>query len=173
MIGQLLMRVCLQRRTTRVGWSCYVSWKYLLNFYLFWIREMKVVMECVARGVNGMSWAKYEPVGWGRLQWTFRRTESAAADSKARILNTVVVYPLWQPLLVGESDLPVCGPPTSFSVHLASSVILRWGMSNNPGWQRGAYMGEVEEMCVVYVGVTNAFYILLFYIEGNGVTEGV
>ena len=49
-----------------------VSWKYLLNFYLFWISETKFVIECVARGVNGMttemSGAKCEPVGWGRLQ---------------------------------------------------------------------------------------------------------
>ena len=58
----------LQRRTICAVWSCYVSWKYLLNFYLFWIREMKFVMECVARGVNEMamemSGAKYEPAGW-------------------------------------------------------------------------------------------------------------
>ena len=49
----------------------YASWKYLLEFYLFWIREKNFVMESVARGVNGMamemSGAKYEPAGWGRL----------------------------------------------------------------------------------------------------------
>ena len=57
--------------TTRAVWSCYVSWKYFLDFYLFWIREIKFVMECVARDVNGMateiSGVKYEPAGWGRL----------------------------------------------------------------------------------------------------------
>ena len=36
----------------------------------------------------------------------------------------VVVYPLPWPLLVGgESDVSACGPPASFSVHLASSAV--------------------------------------------------
>ena len=36
----------------------------------------------------------------------------------------VVVYPLPWPLLSGgESDVPACGPPASFSVHLASSAV--------------------------------------------------
>ena len=36
----------------------------------------------------------------------------------------VVVYPLPRPLLGGgESDVPACGPPASFSVHLASSTV--------------------------------------------------
>ena len=35
----------------------------------------------------------------------------------------VVVYPLPWPLLVVESDVPACGPPASFSVHLASSAV--------------------------------------------------
>ena len=30
---------------------------------------------------------------------------------------------LGQALLVGESDVPACGPPASFSVHLASSAV--------------------------------------------------
>ena len=38
--------------------------------------------------------------------------------------DVVVVYPLPWPLLVGgESDVPACGPPASFSVHLASSAV--------------------------------------------------
>ena len=38
--------------------------------------------------------------------------------------SVVVVYPLPRPLLVGGgSDRPVCGPPASFSVHLASSAV--------------------------------------------------
>ena len=32
----------------------------------------------------------------------------------------------------GESDVPDCGPPASFSVHLASSAVRR-GLSTNPG----------------------------------------
>ena len=51
----------------------------------------------------------------------------------------------------GESDLPVCGPPVSFSVHLASSAV-------TPGWSvhksKGVYVGAVEEnMCVSCVWV--------------------
>ena len=52
---------CLQRRKTRAVWSCYVSWKYLLNFYLFCTSEIKFVMGCVTRGVNGMATECEEP----------------------------------------------------------------------------------------------------------------
>ena len=43
-----------------------------------------------------------------------------------------------------ESDLPICGPPARFSVHLVGSVHK----------SRGDNVGAVEEMmCVVYVSV--------------------
>ena len=57
----------------------------------------------------------------------------------------------------GESDLPVCGPPASFSVHLASSAVTPVGSVHK---SRGVnvvrvIVGAVEEMmCVVYVNVT-------------------
>ena len=48
-----------------------------------------------------------------------------------------------------ESDLPDCGPPASFSVHLASSAVIPAGYVYK---SRGAYVGAVEEiMCVVCV----------------------
>ena len=37
--------------------------------------------------------------------------------------HVVVVYPLPWPVLVGESDLPACGTPACFSVHLPSSAV--------------------------------------------------
>ena len=33
----------------------------------------------------------------------------------------------------GESDIPACGPPASFSVHLASNAVTPAGMSTTPG----------------------------------------
>ena len=59
-------------------------------------------------------------------------TSTATADPSKFVLHSgacvvhhscVVVYPLPWPLLVGESDVPACGPPASFSVHLASSAV--------------------------------------------------
>ena len=46
------------------------------------------------------------------------------------LLNSspVVVYPLPWHLVVGECDVPACGPPTSFSVHLASSAVTPAGV---------------------------------------------
>ena len=56
----------------------------------------------------------------------------------------------------GESNVPACGPPASFSVHLASSAVTPTGLCPQiQGWQWGAYVGAVEEMmCVVCVDVT-------------------
>ena len=55
-------------------------------------------------------------------------------------------------MLVGESDLPACGPPVSFSVRLASSAVTPVGSVHT---SRGDNVGAVEEMmCVVYVSVT-------------------
>ena len=56
----------------------------------------------------------------------------------------------------GGSDVPVCGPPASFSVHLASSAVTPVGsVHKSRGDKCGAYGGAVEEMmCVVCVDVT-------------------
>ena len=52
----------------------------------------------------------------------------------------------------GESDVPDCGPPASFSVHLDSSSVTPAGSVHK---SRGAYVGAIEEMrCVVCVSVT-------------------
>ena len=52
----------------------------------------------------------------------------------------------------GESDLPACGPPVSFSVHLVSSAVTPAGSVHK---SRGDNVGAVDEMmCVVYVSVT-------------------
>ena len=52
----------------------------------------------------------------------------------------------------GESDLPACGPPSSFFVHLTSSALTPAGYVHK---SRGDNVGAVEEMmCVVCVSVT-------------------
>ena len=52
----------------------------------------------------------------------------------------------------GESDVPACGPPASFSVHLASSAVTPAGSVHK---SRGDNVGAVEEMmCDVCVDVT-------------------
>ena len=51
-----------------------------------------------------------------------------------------------------ESDLPTCGPPASFSIHLASNAVTLAGSVHK---SKDDNMGAVEEMmCVVYVNVT-------------------
>ena len=51
-----------------------------------------------------------------------------------------------------ESNLPTCGPPAIFPVHLASSAVTP---AETVHKSRGAYVGAVEEMmCVMYVSVT-------------------
>ena len=55
----------------------------------------------------------------------------------------------------GESDVPACGPPASFSVHLASSAVIPAGSVHKSRRQCSAYVAAVEEMmCVVCVDVT-------------------
>ena len=55
----------------------------------------------------------------------------------------------------GESDVPACGPPASFSFHLASSTVTTAGSVHK---SRGDNVGAVEEMiCVVYVSVTEGY----------------
>ena len=55
----------------------------------------------------------------------------------------------------GSPMFRACGPPASFSVHLASSAVTSAESVHNPGRQCGAYVGAVEEMmCVVCVDVT-------------------
>ena len=56
------------------------------------------------------------------------------------------------PCLLGESDHPAFGPPTSMSLHLASNYITPAGSVYKSRGDSGAYMGEVEE--IVCVGVT-------------------
>ena len=52
----------------------------------------------------------------------------------------------------GESDVPSCGPPSNFSVHLAISAVRPAGCVHK---SRGDNVGAVEEMmCVVCVSVT-------------------
>ena len=51
------------------------------------------------------------------------------------------------PCYLGESDVPACGPPASFSVHLASSAVYSGGVC--------VYVVAVEEMmCDVCVDAT-------------------
>ena len=56
----------------------------------------------------------------------------------------------------GESDVPACGPPASFSVHTGQQCSHSGGVCPQiQGWQCGTYVGVVEElMCVVCVDVT-------------------
>ena len=60
----------------------------------------------------------------------------------------LVVYPLPWPLLVGESNVPTCGPTASSSFHLTSSAVTLAGSVHK---SRGAYVGAVEEMMCVSV----------------------
>ena len=56
---------------------------------------------------------------------------------------------------MGETDVPACGPPDSFSVHLRSSAVITAESVHKSRGQCGAYVGAVEEMMgVVYVSVT-------------------
>ena len=53
------------------------------------------------------------------------------------------------------SDDPACGPPASFSVHLASSAVTPAGSVHKSWGDNVAYVGAVEEMmCVMCVSVT-------------------
>ena len=68
------------------------------------------------------------------------------------LLSTQSNYPCYW----GKSDVPACGSPDSFSVHIASSAITPAGsVHKSRGDKCGVYMGAVEEMkCVVCVDVT-------------------
>ena len=61
--------------------------------------------------------------------------------------NVVVVYPLPWPLLVGGSPIfpPVDHQPVPPSIWPAVQL-LRWGMSTNPVYRCGVYVGTV--VCV-------------------------
>ena len=62
----------------------------------------------------------------------------------------------------GDSDVPACGPPASFSVHLASSAVTPAGSVHKSRGQCGAYVGAVEEMmCVVCVDVTEGGIVVM------------
>ena len=69
------------------------------------------------------------------------------------VFANVVVVPTHS-LVWGESDHPAFGPPTSLSLHLASSSITPAGSVHKSRGECGAYVGAVEEMvCVVCVVV--------------------
>ena len=61
--------------------------------------------------------------------------------------DVVVVYPLHQLLIVGESDLPACGPSVIFSVHLASCAVTPVGFVHKS-------MGD--HVCIVKRGAVGA-----------------
>ena len=55
----------------------------------------------------------------------------------------------------GESDVPACGPPASFSVQLACSAVTPAGSVHKSGVTMWCVYGCSEEMmCVVCVDVT-------------------
>ena len=61
-------------------------------------------------------------------------------------------------LQVGESDVPACGPPASFSVHLASSAVIPAGSVHKSSGHNVVRMWVQLKMCVVYVGVAERAY---------------
>ena len=110
-LANFLMGVCLQRRKTRAVWSCYVSWKYLLNLYLLNLYLLNLYLFCTGEikicewicrlwrkwNDNGDVRSQIWPGGVGPItvnilmNWIGpRHCESAATDSKARISNTVL-----------------------------------------------------------------------------------
>ena len=56
---------------------------------------------------------------------------------------------------LGESVIPACGPPASFSVHLASSAVTPAGYVHK---SRGDNVGAVEEMMCVECGSVTEGY---------------
>ena len=60
----------------------------------------------------------------------------------------------------GESDVPACGPPASFSVHLAISAVTSAGSVHKFRGDNVVRMWvQLEEMmCVVCVDVTEGAY---------------
>ena len=51
-------------------------------------------------------------------------------------------------MLVGESDLPTCGPPASFSIHLASSAVTLLGSVYKSRGDRA----QLKKSCVLQRG---------------------
>ena len=66
----------------------------------------------------------------------------------------IVVYPLPWPLLVGKVWYVVCGPPASFSSHLASSDVTPARSVHKSRGDNVVRMRVQLKMCVVYVSVT-------------------
>ena len=54
----------------------------------------------------------------------------------------------------GESDVPACGPPVSFSFHLASSAVTPAGSVHKSRSDNVVHMWVQLHMCVVCVSVT-------------------
>ena len=64
---------------------------------------------------------------------------------------------------MGESDVPVCGPPASFSVHLASSAVTPAGSVHKSRGDNVVCMWvQVEKMmCVVCVDVADGDTVVM------------
>ena len=94
----------------------------------------------------------------------------------------LLVYPLPWPLLVGESNVPTCGPTDSFSVHLTSSAVHSGGVCPQiPGCVCGCswrddvcecYRGGIVVINVTWlcVNMTWGRVIYLFWV-GQGCDE--
>ena len=54
----------------------------------------------------------------------------------------------------GESDLTACGPPASFSVHMASRAVTPVGSAHKSRDDNVVPIWVQLKMCVVYVSVT-------------------
>ena len=66
----------------------------------------------------------------------------------------VVVYPLPQPLLVGESDLRACGPLASFSINLVRSAVTPEGSVYISRADNVVRMWVQLVMCIMWVCAT-------------------
>ena len=88
---------------------------------------------------------------------TITLSSRAIVPAMADILITaeplvVVVYPLSWPLLVGEYDVPACGPPASFSIHLVSSAVTPAGSVHKSRGDNVVHMWvQLKRWCVCSV----------------------
>ena len=71
-------------------------------------------------GTDNINIKHLKHIGKNGLKYLTNIYNAALNDNK---IPVVVVYPFPCPFLVGESDVPACDPPASFSVHLASSAV--------------------------------------------------
>ena len=81
-----------------------------------------------------------------------RDRHRASSFRRSTLLHHCCCLPIPMTLAMGESEVPACGPPASFSDHLPSSAVTPAGYVHKSS---GAYVCAVEEMmCVVCVSVT-------------------